>query len=355
MRKPIDIESGKAMPIAKNDVMVLLVDDQFMIGEAIRRVLAEQPDMDFHYCSDPVEALVAVRKIKPTVILQDLVMPGTDGLSLVRQYRANPATRDIPVIVLSTREDPATKSEAFAAGANDYLVKLPDNIELIARIRYHSKSFLNQVQRDQAYRALRHSQQQLQERNLELQRLSNQDGLTGLGNRRYFDEYFEAQWKLAIRAQSPTSLLMIDVDDFKQYNDTYGHLAGDEVLKSLATMMRQRFIRPTDLTSRFGGEEFAVILPSTPFAPIQSLGEGLRRSIENIAIPHRASTIGEYVTVSIGGASLVPQPTDSFLHLIDLADEALYEAKKLGKNHVVTYNQDHPLHPHAGGGAVAAA
>src|ERR1051325_2161790 len=176
MRKPIDIEAGIVMPIAKNDVMVLLVDDQFMIGEAIRRVLAEQPDMDFHYCSDPAEALVAVRKIKPTVILQDLVMPGIDGLSLVQQYRANPATRDIPVIVRSTKEDPAVKSEAFAAGANDYLVKLPDNIELIARIRYHSKSFLSQVQRDQAYRALRHSQQQLQERNLELQRLSNLDG-----------------------------------------------------------------------------------------------------------------------------------------------------------------------------------
>lgn len=348
IRKAVDIETGIAMPAANNDVMVLLVDDQVMIGEAIRRLLAGQPNMDFHYCNDPAEAIVDAKKIKPTVIIQDLIMPGMDGLALVRQYRANPATRDIPVIVLSTKEDAVIKSEAFAAGANDYLVKLPDSIELIARIRYHSKSYLNQVQRDQAYRALRHSQQQLQEKNLALQRLSNMDGLTGLSNRRYFDEYIESQWKLAIREQTPISLLMIDVDDFKLYNDTYGHLAGDEILKSVAMVMRQHFLRPTDLTARFGGEEFAVILPTTPFAPIKSMGESLRRGIEELAIPHSSSTSGDYLTVSVGGSSMVPQITDSFSSLIQVADEAMYEAKKSGKNKVVIFGHDHPSHPHAG-------
>jgi len=354
IRKTIDLEAGIFMPIAKDDVMVLLVDDQAMIGEAIRRVLADQPNIDFHYCSDPVEALLAVKKIKPTVILQDLVMPGTDGLALVRQYRSNPSTCDIPVIVLSTKEEPATKREAFAAGANDYLVKLPDNIELIARIRYHSKSYLNQVQRDQAYQALRHSQRQLQEKNLELWHLSNQDGLTGLSNRRYFDEYFDVQWKLAIRDKTPVSLLMIDIDDFKPYNDTYGHLAGDEVLKSLAMLMQQLFLRPTDLTARFGGEEFAVILPATHFAPIQTMGENLLRGVAELAIPHRASTIAEYLTISIGGATMMPQSSESFFRLIDRADEALYDAKRSGKNRVVTYGQDHPFHLHPDGGASAA-
>jgi two-component system chemotaxis family response regulator WspR len=355
MHTTIDHEAEMIMPPDKNDVMVLLVDDQVMIGEAIRRVLAGQPDMDFHYCGNPAEALIVAGKIKPTVILQDLVMPGVDGLTLVRQYRANPATRDIPVIVLSTKEEPAIKSEAFAAGANDYLVKLPDNIELLARIRYHSKSYLNQVQRDQAYRALRHSQQQLQIKNLELQRLSNQDGLTGLSNRRYFDEYIESQWKLAIRDQNPISLLMIDVDSFKQYNDTYGHLKGDEVLKTIATVMQQHFMRPTDLTARFGGEEFAVIMPATALSPLPSLGESLRRSVEDLCILHSASSVSEYITVSIGGTSMIPQSTESFLLLIDLADEALYQAKKQGKNQVVTYGQDRPFNPHAGGGAAAAA
>ena len=337
MRK-IDIAAEMIMPPAKNDVMVLLVDDQAMIGEAIRRVLAEQPNIDFHYCSNPSEAIAVAETIKPTVILQDLVMPGVDGLTLVRQYRVHAVTRDIPVIVLSTKEDPTIKSSAFAAGANDYLVKLPDNIELIARIRYHSKSYLNQVQRDQAYRALHYSQQRLQEKNLELLRLSNQDGLTGLSNRRYFDEYIEAQWKLAIRGQNPFSLLMIDVDNFKQYNDTYGHLAGDEVLKSVAMVMRQRFMRPTDLPARFGGEEFAVILPATPLAPIQSLAESLRKGVEDQCILHRASDVGDYITISVGGASMIPKPVESFLQLIDRADEALYEAKELGKNRVVIRN-----------------
>ena len=149
-------------------VMVLLVDDQAMVCEAVRRALANQPDIDFHYCADAREALGIADQIKPTVILQDLVMPGLDGLTLVSQFRANPGTKDIPIIVLSTNENPQVKGRAFALGANDYLVKLPDKIELIARLRYHSMAFLNLLQRDAAYRALRESQQQLIESNAAL-------------------------------------------------------------------------------------------------------------------------------------------------------------------------------------------
>ncbi len=149
------------LPLADYHVMVLLVDDQAMVCEAVRRALANQSDIDFHYCSDARQALTVAAHLKPTVILQDLVMPGIDGLTLVGQFRADPATRDIPIIVLSTNEHPQVKGQAFAMGANDYIVKLPDRIELIARIRYHSKAYLNQLQRDAAYRALRESQQQL--------------------------------------------------------------------------------------------------------------------------------------------------------------------------------------------------
>ena len=161
-------EHGRPMPLPDYHVMVLLVDDQAMVCEAVRRALANQTDMDFHYCADAREALSVANQIKPTVILQDLVMPGIDGLTLLSQYRANPGTKDIPIIVLSTNENPQVKGQAFALGANDYLVKLPDKIELIARIRYHSKAFLNILQRDAAYRALRESQQQLIESNAAL-------------------------------------------------------------------------------------------------------------------------------------------------------------------------------------------
>lgn len=161
-------EHGRPVPLPDYHVMVLLVDDQAMVCEAVRRALANQTDMDFHYCADAREALSIANQIKPTVILQDLVMPGIDGLTLLSQYRANPSTKDIPIIVLSTNENPQVKGQAFALGANDYLVKLPDKIELIARIRYHSKAFLNILQRDAAYRALRESQQQLIESNAAL-------------------------------------------------------------------------------------------------------------------------------------------------------------------------------------------
>jgi signal transduction histidine kinase/HPt (histidine-containing phosphotransfer) domain-containing protein/BarA-like signal transduction histidine kinase len=155
-------------PASDYHVMVLLVDDQAMVCEAVRRALANETDIDFHYCADAREALGLATHIKPTVILQDLVMPGIDGLTLVGQYRAHPALKDTPIIVLSTNENPQVKGQAFAMGANDYLVKLPDRIELIARLRYHSRAHLNQVQRDAAYRALRESQQQLIENNSEL-------------------------------------------------------------------------------------------------------------------------------------------------------------------------------------------
>jgi two-component system, chemotaxis family, response regulator WspR len=313
-------------------VIVLLVDDQPMIGEAVRRALSGQPDIIFHYCDDPAVALSVAARIRPTVILQDLVMPGIDGITLVRRYREGPLTADTPIIVLSTKDDPKVKSEAFAAGASDYLVKLPDSIELIARLRHHSSTYLYRQQRDEAYRALRESQRQLVETNLELQRLTNVDGLTGLSNRRHLNECLEVQWKLAVREQSMLSILMIDVDNFKRYNDAYGHLAGDDVLKQIATAIRSTFRRPADISARFGGEEFVVLLSDTDAEATRRLGEGLCKRVADLQIAHRESPPVNLVTVSIGGATTIPQHGDSQLVLIAVADKALYEAKRLGKN-----------------------
>lgn len=147
--------------LRQHRVNVLLVDDQPLIGEAVRRMLLGEPDIDFRYCRDPKKALETALEARPTVILQDLVMPDIEGLDLVKLFRADGRTREIPMIVLSTKEEPVTKAEAFGVGANDYLVKLPDRLELLARIRYHSKGYINLLQRNEAYERLVESQRAL--------------------------------------------------------------------------------------------------------------------------------------------------------------------------------------------------
>ncbi|WP_433738925.1 diguanylate cyclase [Pseudomonas putida] len=318
----------------ENAAMVLLVDDQAMIGEAVRRGLSNEENIDFHFCADPHQAVAHAVRIKPTVILQDLVMPGLDGLSLVREYRNHPATRDIPIIVLSTKEDPLIKSAAFAAGANDYLVKLPDNIELVARIRYHSRSYMTLLQRDAAYRALRVSQQQLLDTNLVLQRLMNSDGLTGLSNRRHFDEYMELEWRRSLREQSQLSLLMIDVDYFKTYNDTFGHLEGDEALRKVAAAIKDASARPSDLPARYGGEEFALVLPNTSQGGARLVAEKLRMTVEALKIPHSSPKEGSNLTISIGLSTITPTAGSHCRELISAADKGLYLAKNNGRNQV---------------------
>ena len=144
----------------EHEIKVLLIDDQPMVGEAIRRLLAIDPNIVFSYCEDANQALEEAKRIRPMVILQDLVMPEIDGLSLVKLFREDAETREVPIIVLSTKDEPEVKAEAFALGANDYLIKLPDRLELIARILYHSKAYINLLQRNEAYAALVDSQGQ---------------------------------------------------------------------------------------------------------------------------------------------------------------------------------------------------
>ena len=144
-----------------DEIRVLLIDDQRMVGEAVRRMVAGEPNLVYEYCQKPEEALATAERFRPTVILQDLVMPGIDGLTLVERYRENPVTRDVPTIVLSSQEDPVVKADAFARGANDYLVKLPDRIEVLARLRHHSQGYIHLLQRNAAFEALASSQKRL--------------------------------------------------------------------------------------------------------------------------------------------------------------------------------------------------
>ncbi len=140
--------------LTKHNIKVLLIDDQRMVGETVRRMLLDIPDLEYRFCIDPLQALTEAESFQPTVVLQDLIMPGVDGIEMVRAFRSNPATASTPLIVLSSKEDPTTKAEAFSAGANDYMVKLPDKLEVVARIRYHSAAYIHRLERDEAFNAL---------------------------------------------------------------------------------------------------------------------------------------------------------------------------------------------------------
>lgn len=319
--------------------VVLLVDDQRMVAEGIRRMIEDEPDIRFHYCPDPKKAVQEAVAVKATVILQDLVMPDVDGMTLVRFYRNNPATRDVPVIVLSSKDDPNIKSDAFYQGATDYLVKLPEKVELLARIRSHAKSYLAQKERDEAFKALSKMQEQLEQinnelatSNRELQRLSSLDGLTGLANRRQFDETLENEWQRAMRTDMPLSLIFADIDFFKRYNDHYGHQAGDDCLKKVAGALQGTVHRPADLVSRYGGEEFVMILPDTTDEGALAVAEKMLKTVRRLDIPHENSEATTQITLSIGVATACPKEGTNPDELIESADQMLYRAKERGRN-----------------------
>jgi two-component system chemotaxis family response regulator WspR len=234
--------------------------------------------------------------------------------------------------MLSSNDDPATKAAAFAAGANDYIVKLPDAIELVARLRYHSAAYVNKLQRDEAYRALRASQMKLAELNMQLLKLANVDGLTGIVNRRHFEERLAEEWLRAWRSRYPLTLIMFDVDGFKPYNDRFGHLEGDECLKRIALCAQEITSRPADTVARYDGEEFILLLPQTDSSGALKVAEKLRADIENLQLPNPDSSVSPYVTISVGVITVVPEADATQDNCIRLVSEALARAKEAGRN-----------------------
>ncbi len=316
------------------DIMVMLVDDQAIVGKLVQNMLTEQPDISFHYCHNPELALEEIKNIQPTVILLDLIMPTLNGLELLKKIRLSSDSQDIPVIMLSTEDDPATKVKAFGWGANDYLVKLPDKIELVARLRYHSKSYIHKLQRDRMFEALQKAQAELEKQNIELLRLSQLDGMTEIANRRYFDECILIEMKRAVRNQQPISVVMIDVDHFKRYNDAYGHLQGDDCLKTVANILKAQTHRPADFVARYGGEEFVLLLPETDLDGATIIAEKIRAAIFAEQIPHQSSLTAAYVSASLGVTGGIPNSHDTPEIWLQQADALLYLAKASGRNQV---------------------
>jgi two-component system chemotaxis family response regulator WspR len=293
---------------APGEVVVLLVDDQEIVARAVHQLFAQDPDISFHYCPSPQLAVEYAESVRPTVILQDLVMPDISGLDLVRKYRATPSIAEIPIIVLSTREDPVTKSRAFAEGANDYLVKLPDRIELVARARYHSR----------AYRAL-----------TELRDRATRDGLTGVWNRKMIFDTLAQELGRAGRESTPLAIIMVDLDRFKSINDTFGHAAGDAVLQQAARRL-SACIRSYDHVGRYGGDEFLIVLPNCDREQAATLSERLCRSVAESPMDSERKEL--HTSCSIGVASTDTLNGISVAALMQAADEALYLAKQAGRN-----------------------
>ena len=268
------------------------------------------------------------------LILMDVVMPEIDGIQACRFIKKIEYYQDVPIIMVTADTDAGQLQMAFDAGAIDYITKPLNKIELLSRVSSALRLKKEIDKRKSREAELLKVMYQLEEANEKLQSLSLIDGLTGIANRRFFDKALLKEWRRSKREKKSLALAMLDIDFFKEFNDTYGHLNGDECLRQVAQVINGVSQRAGDLAARYGGEEFVFIFPSTDSVGGLLLGERLRSAIEALRIPHSRSAISDVVTASVGVAVLLPEDENSD-KLIAIADQALYKAKRNGKNRVV--------------------
>jgi len=257
-----------------------------------------------------------------------------DTAEACRKIRMSFRWQDTPIIMLGILGAAEGLPLAVANGASDYLRRPFSEVEFVTRVRLSMRLKYEIDRRKAREHELLEATRQLADLNGILTKMALVDNLTGVANRRHFDKVMESEWRRCFRSKSDLSLVMLDIDHFKAYNDNLGHLAGDVCLRQVANELKMALRRPGDTLSRYGGEEFAVVLPDTPLAGAQIVAENLRLAIENAKIPHPTSLHGGVVTVSVGVACTVPGNNGAWKALLKLADEALYEAKKLGRNRV---------------------
>jgi diguanylate cyclase (GGDEF)-like protein len=266
------------------------------------------------------------------LILMDVNMPGKNGIQGCRELKSLENFQDVPVIIVSGEDDQASLQDAFDAGALDYITKPPNRVELLARVRAALRLKTEMDRRKSRELELLALTQQLEEANRELHRLSTQDGLTGVANRHSFNAFFDREWRRALREEKPIAVIMVDIDFFKAFNDTNGHLAGDKCLQRVAAALQGAVRRPADLLARYGGEEFVVVLPAIESEGAETVAAEMHAAVAALRIDHAQSAVSDRVTVSMGIASTVPARDTDSGRLLAAADQALYQAKQAGRN-----------------------
>lgn len=299
-------------PSPSSQPTILIVDDQPANIHALTRLLKE----DYRILvatSGPRALELAAGDTGPDLILLDIMMPDMDGYEVCRRLKNNAHTKNIPIIFVTVMGGSEDEAQGLDLGAVDYIAKPFNNAVVRARVRTHV---------------------QLKIRTDMLEQLALLDGLTGIANRRNFDQTLNQEWKRAARFMDPISVVMLDIDHFKAYNDNYGHGTGDECLQRVAGALRGVIQRPSDLIARYGGEEFIALLPATQAPGAAQIAENFRRAVADLALSHAFSPIASHITISVGFATCQAVPNHNPEKVVTAADQALYRAKDLGRNRV---------------------
>jgi len=318
---------------------ILIVDDSEDQTLVLKSILNEKGYNSIYLVGSAEEAfgflgLKDKKKNKPNIdlILMDVIMPKTNGIEACSRIKKEASFKDTPIIMITANREETQLQAAFQAGAIDYITKPINVTELLARVRSALRLKMETDSRKERERELTEMAEQLDAANKKLTRMSYLDGLTAVPNRRYFEEFFAREWKNAIRVKNPLSLLMFDIDCFKAYNDTYGHLNGDDCLKKIARTLNNALKRPRDFLCRYGGEEFIAVLPDTDKKGAIAVANKFLEETKNLKIPHKSSTVSENVTISVGVATINPDRKSKPTSFINEVDKALYEAKQSGRN-----------------------
>ena len=290
---------------------ILIVDDSLLQATQLKSILDDEYDVTLAQTAE--DGLRRVNEENFSLILLDVVMPGMDGFTLLKKLQEEIVTQSVPVILITSLSDAINEQRGLILGAVDYITKPFNPLIIKARVNTHVKLY--------SYRR-------------QIERQSMTDQLTGIANRRKYEQYSATKWGEAIRLHVPVSICMFDIDRFKVYNDTFGHPAGDKVIAAVAQTASSRLQRSTDFLARYGGEEFvALSMGDSSGKMFQHLRE-IRQAVEDLHIPHDPS-VAQWVTVSIGGVTVIPEMGNAYDFYLKVADTMLYDAKKNGRNRVV--------------------